>query len=156
MTRTFTWDTSERCHSAIGVLGAAGVAAGVLVNGSVGGAVACLPTTGERLRIEHPTEFLDVETRMGCAGLGTAPKACRAAVVRTARKILDGSVFPRAHTPAAARSPSVPAVPGRARSPEWVILAFADSHRYPRAGVPHDVSDESRAGLVARPATWSA
>lgn len=62
-TRTFI---PVRCHTAIGVLGALSVAAG-------------LEATG-RFRIEHPSGFLDVED-------GT--------VIRTARKIFDGTVYPR-------------------------------------------------------------
>lgn len=54
MTRTFV---PVRCHTAIGVLGAASVAAGLRVPGNVGEDIA--------------------------------------AVVRTARKLFDGTVFPR-------------------------------------------------------------
>lgn len=71
-TRTFI---PVRCHTSIGVLGAAGVAAGLRVRGAV---------RESPLRIEHPTGFLDVES-----------DATRTAVIRTARKIFDGTVFPR-------------------------------------------------------------
>ncbi|MEU4892986.1 4-oxalomesaconate tautomerase [Streptomyces sp. NPDC044780] len=100
MTRTFI---PVRCHTSIGVLGAASVAAGLCVEGSVGQGVARLPETGERLRIEHPTGFLDIDTAVdnhpaaddGTAVDGAAPVARGTAVVRTARKIFDGTVFPR-------------------------------------------------------------
>ncbi|MGW5446960.1 4-oxalomesaconate tautomerase [Streptomyces asiaticus] len=89
MTRTFI---PVRCHTSIGVLGAASVAAGLCVRGNVGEDVARLPATGERLRIEHPTGFLDIDTSVDD---GVTPVARGTAVVRTARKIFDGTVFPR-------------------------------------------------------------
>ncbi len=98
-TRTFI---PVRCHTSIGVLGAASVAAGLRVEGGVGRAVARLPERGDRLRIEHPTGFLDIESGLAY-GPGGVPEARRTAVVRTARKIFDGTVFPRpagaAHQP---------------------------------------------------------
>ncbi|MET7942732.1 4-oxalomesaconate tautomerase [Streptomyces sp. NPDC005302] len=98
-TRTFI---PVRCHTSIGVLGAASVAAGLRVAGGVGGTVARLPERGDRLRIEHPTGFLDIESGLAY-GPGGVPAAGRTAVVRTARKIFDGTVFPRpagaAHQP---------------------------------------------------------
>ncbi|MFJ8863517.1 4-oxalomesaconate tautomerase [Streptomyces sp. NPDC102451] len=90
-TRTFI---PHRCHTSIGVLGAAGVAAGLRVPGSVAEGIARLPPDGDRLRIEHPTGFLDIEAAVGTGADGT-PVARRTAVVRTARKIFDGTVFPR-------------------------------------------------------------
>ncbi|MFC7259900.1 4-oxalomesaconate tautomerase [Streptomyces lutosisoli] len=91
MTRTFI---PVRCHTSIGVLGAASVAAGLRVEGGVGQAMARLPDRGDRLRIEHPTGFLDIEAGIEYGPDG-APVARRTAVVRTARKIFDGTVFPR-------------------------------------------------------------
>ncbi|MEU7748595.1 4-oxalomesaconate tautomerase [Nonomuraea sp. NPDC049158] len=90
-TRTFI---PVRCHAAIGVLGAASVAAGLLVAGGVGHDLAVLPGEGDRLRVEHPTGFLDVETVVE-RGPSGSPYAVRTAVVRTARKIFDGTVHPR-------------------------------------------------------------
>ncbi|MGW1816378.1 4-oxalomesaconate tautomerase [Streptomyces sp. NPDC002125] len=90
-TRTFI---PHRCHTSIGVLGAAGVAAGLRIAGSVAQGIARLPPDGDRLRIEHPTGFLDIEAAVGTGADGT-PTAERTAVVRTARKIFDGTVFPR-------------------------------------------------------------
>ncbi|WP_326725316.1 MULTISPECIES: 4-oxalomesaconate tautomerase [unclassified Streptomyces] len=91
MTRTFI---PVRCHTSIGVLGAASVAAGLRVEGGVGEGVARLPTQGDRLRIEHPTGFLDIEAGIAYDAQGV-PVARRTAVVRTARKIFDGTVFAR-------------------------------------------------------------
>ncbi|WP_267882479.1 4-oxalomesaconate tautomerase [Streptomyces sp. NRRL S-15] len=101
-TRTFI---PHRCHTSIGVLGAAGVAAGLLVSGSVAEGIARLPAHGDRLRIEHPTGFLDIEAAVG-AGADGAPAAGRTAVVRTARKIFDGTVFPRPGRTAPVLDPS--------------------------------------------------
>ncbi|MFD8276380.1 4-oxalomesaconate tautomerase [Streptomyces flaveolus] len=87
-TRTFI---PARVHTSIGVLGAASVAAGLRVEGSVAQGIAVLPD-GDRLRIEHPSGFTDIESSIdrGQGGL----RSRRTAVVRTARKIFDGTVFP--------------------------------------------------------------
>ncbi|MEV0381433.1 4-oxalomesaconate tautomerase [Nonomuraea sp. NPDC050643] len=100
-TRTFI---PVRCHAAIGVLGAAGVAAGLLLRDGVGHALAALPEPpqrAEQIRVEHPTGFLDIEVAVETAtaeGRSGDPYAARTAVVRTARKIFDGTVFPRPPT----------------------------------------------------------
>ncbi|MET9966900.1 4-oxalomesaconate tautomerase [Streptomyces sp. NPDC006356] len=90
-TRTFI---PVRCHTSIGVLGAASVAAGLRIEGGVGADLAEPPADGDRVRIEHPTGFLDIESGLGTDAAGL-PTARRTAVVRTARKIFDGTVFPR-------------------------------------------------------------
>ncbi|MBV1941460.1 4-oxalomesaconate tautomerase [Streptomyces sp. BV286] len=103
MTRTFI---PVRCHTSIGVLGAASVAAGLRIEGGVGRSVARPPDHGDRVRIEHPTGFLDIETTLAHDTPGALPVVRRTAVVRTARKIFDGTVFPRpagaAHHPSGA------------------------------------------------------
>jgi 4-oxalomesaconate tautomerase len=90
-TRTFI---PVRCHTSIGVLGAASVAAGLRIDGSVGMELAAIDAGSDRIRIEHPTGFLDIESSLGATPDGL-PAARRTAVVRTARKIFDGTVFPR-------------------------------------------------------------
>jgi 4-oxalomesaconate tautomerase len=90
-TRTFI---PVRCHPSIGVLGAASVAAGLRIEGGVGADLARLDAVSDRVRIEHPTGFLDIESSLGSTPDGL-PSARRTAVVRTARKIFDGTVFPR-------------------------------------------------------------
>ncbi|MEU0133741.1 4-oxalomesaconate tautomerase [Streptomyces sp. NPDC006296] len=116
-TRTFI---PHRCHTSIGVLGAAGVAAGLRIPGSVAADIARLPAHGDRLRIEHPTGFLDIEAGVGTDADGT-PVVRRTAVVRTARKIFDGTVFPGPERTAPASAPEpdeaapAPGVPGRER-----------------------------------------
>lgn len=91
-TRTFI---PVRCHTSIGVLGAASVAAGLRIEGGVGTGLAAIDPGSDRVRIEHPTGFLDIESSLA-ATPGGLPSARRTAVVRTARKIFDGTVFPRA------------------------------------------------------------
>lgn len=89
-TRTFI---PHRCHTSIGVLGAASVAVAALLPGSVAAGIA-VPPAGARLAIEHPTGALEVEVELasaGAAGFGVR----RTAIVRTARPILDGTVYPR-------------------------------------------------------------
>ncbi|MFF5189137.1 4-oxalomesaconate tautomerase [Streptomyces sp. NPDC000345] len=106
-TRTFI---PVRCHASIGVLGAAGVAAGLRIEGGVGARIADLPPGGDRIRIEHPTGFLDIESSLGST-TGGLPRAGRTAVVRTARKLFDGTVFPRS----AETAPIPPQSPGGQR-----------------------------------------
>lgn len=71
---------------------------GLRVGGGVGEGIARLPSHGDLLRIEHPTGFLDIEAALDHRA-GATPAARRTVVVRTARKIFDGTVFAR---PAAA------------------------------------------------------
>lgn len=99
-TRTFI---PVRCHTSIGVLGAASVAAGLLLPGAVGEGIATPPRRGDRVRIEHPTGFLDIEAAVDPDAF--PPTARRTAVIRTARKIIDGTVFPRAASPELTAAP---------------------------------------------------
>ncbi|MDV3125823.1 4-oxalomesaconate tautomerase [Mycobacterium sp. 21AC1] len=88
-TRTFI---PHRVHTSIGVLGAASVAVAAVLPGSVASGMAVAPD-GPRMRIEHPTGALEVEVELD----GTGPDIVvrRTAIVRTARKLFDGRVFPR-------------------------------------------------------------
>jgi 4-oxalomesaconate tautomerase len=96
-TRTFI---PHRVHEAIGVLGAVSVATACLAPGSVAAQVAGLtPRSGaQRLEIEHPTGFFTVEMDVTVAG--SAVTVNRSALLRTARKLMQGEVF----VPAAAWS----------------------------------------------------
>jgi 4-oxalomesaconate tautomerase len=82
-TRTFI---PHRVHDAIGVLGAVSVAAGVIANGTV-------TRTEGLVRTEHPTGTFDV--RITLDGSGPQTRVASSAVVRTARKLFDGLVWPR-------------------------------------------------------------
>jgi 4-oxalomesaconate tautomerase len=80
-------------HKAIGVFGAVSVATACVVPGSVTANIACLANTGRsrRLDVEHPTGFFTVE--MDVEPDGTGIKVERAALLRTARKIMVGDAF---------------------------------------------------------------
>jgi 4-oxalomesaconate tautomerase len=89
-TRTFI---PHRVHEAIGVLGAVSVATACVTPGSVAAQIAALaPRPGaQRLEIEHPTGFFTVE--MDVALEGNIVTVKRAALLRTARKLMQGQVF---------------------------------------------------------------
>ncbi|MFT4122372.1 MAG: 4-oxalomesaconate tautomerase [Microbacteriaceae bacterium] len=95
-TRTFI---PHRVHEAIGVLGAVSVVAGVLTPGTVahdpdaGHPDAGDPPGAGRYRVEHPTGHFDAE--LALAGSGAQTSLAHSTVVRTARKIIDGTVWPR-------------------------------------------------------------
>ena len=91
-TRTFI---PLRPHDSIGVLGAVTVATAVLLEGAVGHDLARLPSPGAALGVEHPTGRLDVGIDLDTAT--TPPRVRRSSLVRTARKLFDGTVFPRTY-----------------------------------------------------------
>ncbi len=88
----------HRVHTAIGVVAAVSVGAGALLVGSVAHPLLA-PRVGPRLRIEHPTGHFDVDVELTSdlyeAGAGSLPAVRSSAVVRTARKLADGLVWPR-------------------------------------------------------------
>jgi 4-oxalomesaconate tautomerase len=88
-TRTFI---PVRVHESIGVLGAVSVGTAIVVPGAVGHDLAVLDG-GSRLSVEHPSGALQVEVELDPSV--TPPKVIRSGVVRTARKLFDGFVFPR-------------------------------------------------------------
>ena len=84
-TRTFI---PHRCHKAIGVLGAVSVATACLVPGSVAEGLAQVGDGASRaLSVEHPTGEMTVLATL------EAGEVTRAAILRTARKLMDGEVF---------------------------------------------------------------
>lgn len=89
-TRTFI---PHRVHESIGVLGAVSVATACLIPGSVAHEVSDLPTgSGARtLDIEHPSGFFTVEMQVVQDGDGIEVKS--SALLRTSRKLMEGSVF---------------------------------------------------------------
>jgi 4-oxalomesaconate tautomerase len=89
-TRTFI---PVRVHQSIGVLGAVSVGTAIMVPGAVGSDLAVLAAGSPRLAIEHPSGALGVEVELDLAT--TPPTVIRSGVVRTARKLFDGTVFPR-------------------------------------------------------------
>jgi 4-oxalomesaconate tautomerase len=91
-TRTFI---PVRPHTAIGVLGAVSVVTALALPGAVGADLAAPPTgpDGVRYDVEHPTGHLAVEAEIDASG--PTPKVVRSGVVRTARKLFDGTVYPQ-------------------------------------------------------------
>ncbi len=94
-TRTFI---PHRCHEAIGVLGAVSVATAALVPDSPGAMVmARPPDDGGVITVEHPTGVFHatVDAAVGADGI---PEVRSAGIIRTARKLMDGIVFPREYS----------------------------------------------------------
>jgi 4-oxalomesaconate tautomerase len=91
-TRTFI---PLRVHDSIGVLGAVTVATALLLDGAVGADLATPPAPGAPMSVEHPTGRLEVLVELD--GPSEYPRVRRSSIVRTARKLFDGTVFPRAH-----------------------------------------------------------
>lgn len=79
----------HRAHATIGVLGAVSVATACLVPGSPAADVAVLPP-GDRktLSVEHPTGEMSCVLELDAAG-----QVRTAALLRTARKLMDGVIF---------------------------------------------------------------
>lgn len=84
----------HRVHEAIGVLGAVSVATAAVTPGSVAAQVAARASAG-RLEIEHPTGFFTVEVDV--VPDGPVVKVRRSALLRTARKLMQGEVFVPSH-----------------------------------------------------------
>jgi 4-oxalomesaconate tautomerase len=79
----------HRAHATIGVLGAVSVATACLVDGSPAAEVAMIPGGNRKtLSVEHPTGEMSCVLEVDEAG---AVKS--AALLRTARKLMDGVVF---------------------------------------------------------------
>jgi 4-oxalomesaconate tautomerase len=91
-TRTFI---PVRVHDAIGVLGAVSVATALLLDGAAGGGLAEVKPGQTRFDIEHPTGHLEVEVEVEADQASQPATVIRSGVVRTARKLFDGTVFPR-------------------------------------------------------------
>jgi 4-oxalomesaconate tautomerase len=84
-TRTFI---PHRVHTAVGVLGAVSVAVAVRTPGTVAHRPA-----GGTVHIEHPSGTFDV--RLDLLGTGADTRVRVSGVLRTARKLFDGIVWPR-------------------------------------------------------------
>jgi 4-oxalomesaconate tautomerase len=88
-TRTFI---PHRCHDAIGVLGAVSVATAALLPNGPAAEVAELDRHGT-VTVEHPTGTFDAAVDL--ALVDGVPVVERAGIIRTARKLMDGTVYPR-------------------------------------------------------------
>ncbi len=79
----------HRAHATIGVLGAVSVATACLVEGSPAAEVADIPEGRRKtLSVEHPTGEMSCVLEVDDAG-----QVATAALLRTARKLMDGVVF---------------------------------------------------------------
>jgi 4-oxalomesaconate tautomerase len=79
----------HRAHATIGVLGAVSVATGCLVEGSPAAEVAVIPEGSRKLlSVEHPTGEMSCVLEVDDTGVVVS-----AALLRTARKLMDGVVF---------------------------------------------------------------
>jgi 4-oxalomesaconate tautomerase len=89
-TRTFI---PHRCHEAIGVFGAVSVATAALLPGTPAADV-LRPGAGAdgTLTCEHPSGTFTTAIHIDTSG--TVPEVHSAGIIRTARKLMDGTVFP--------------------------------------------------------------
>lgn len=79
----------HRAHATIGVLGAVSVATACLIDGSPAAAVAVVPDGSRKmLSVEHPTGEMSCLLELGANG-----DVASAALLRTARKLMDGIIF---------------------------------------------------------------
>ena len=79
----------HRAHASIGVLGAVSVATACLVEGSPAAEVAKIPEGSRKtLSVEHPTGEMSCVLEVNDVG-----EVQTAALLRTARKLMDGTVF---------------------------------------------------------------
>ena len=90
-----------RVHTSLGVLMAASVAAGIRISGTAAEGLASLPRT-DSVGIEHPSGILPAEVRVGQGADGVW--WATSTTIRTARKLFDGTVFPRPHSSTPVRS----------------------------------------------------
>ncbi len=88
-TRTFI---PERLHTSIGVLGAITVATALRLPGGTGAELAAFPAMGQIVDVEHPTGHIEVALELDTSA--RPPRVLSAGVIRTARKLFDGTVFP--------------------------------------------------------------
>ena len=79
----------HRAHASIGVLGAVSVATACLIDGSPAAEVASIPGGNRKtLSVEHPTGETTCVMELDESGAVTS-----AAMLRTARKLMDGEIF---------------------------------------------------------------
>jgi len=89
-TRTFI---PHRCHQSIGVLGAISVATAALLDGSTASELLERGGDSDVITLEHPSGTFDAVVSL----TGDGKTVGRSGIVRTARKLMDGVVFPRSY-----------------------------------------------------------
>lgn len=88
----------HECHASIGVFAAVTVATACVLPGSPANEVASVPAgQWKTLSVEHPTGEFSVRLEVG--GTTDKPVVERAGLLRTARKLFDGTVFAHEGTP---------------------------------------------------------
>jgi 4-oxalomesaconate tautomerase len=121
----------HECHASIGVFAAVTVATAAALPGSPARAVCRMPEGRERsLSVEHPTGEFTVTLTVG--GTSDAPVIERAGLLRTARKLMDGTAYAPA---AAVERPLSPSRRGEGQDEGRVDLALT-----PRAPHPDPLS----------------
>ena len=88
-TRTFI---PHRCHASIGVLGAVSVATACVIEGSVCAGLSAPPGDDGTVSVEHPIG--EVSVVMHATAADGVLEISKAAVLRTARKLFEGTVYP--------------------------------------------------------------
>ena len=84
----------KKCHTSIGVFGAVSVATACVLPGTVAYALAERPDGRIKvMNVEHPTGKFEVRLELG--GTDEDPTVERGGLIRTARALFDGTVFPR-------------------------------------------------------------
>ena len=84
----------RRCHESIGVFAAVSVATACVLPGTVAHSMAVIPGGPEKvMHVEHPTGSFLVRLEIG--GTEDDPTVERGGLIRTARMLFDGLVFPR-------------------------------------------------------------
>jgi len=85
----------HKCHASVGVFGAVSVATGCVLPGTVAHPLAIVPAGKVKVMdVEHPSGMFRVRLEVG--GTDEAPTVDRSGLIRTARALFDGVVFPRA------------------------------------------------------------
>lgn len=88
----------NKCHTSIGVFGAVSAASACVLPGTVAHGLAVLPAGPVKVMdVEHPTGIFRVRLEVG--GSDDSPTLMRSGLIRTARALFDGFVFPRPAQP---------------------------------------------------------
>lgn len=82
-----------RPHPSIGVLGAVSVVTALMLPDAVGHDLFVAPPSGDPVEVEHPTGKVAIAVELDRSS--TPPRVRRSTVIRTARKLFDGTAFPR-------------------------------------------------------------
>jgi len=135
---TSRYFTPRRCHASHAVTGAIGVASAFALPGTVASATARGPGR-HNLVVLHPAGQIDVEVEL--EGRGDAATVARAALVRTARKIMQGEL----HLPGYVFSRPEAAAPAPSSFPHRALAIIVPT----RAGGGNDTMARIIAGKLS-------